>query len=396
MNLKTKKAIIVAGLILIVGSIILYIQNDDWLLQRKRSVKITKTKDVKQISSIAISGDHTNITLHQSDTDQLTVQMQGQVPVRDQPDLHMKIDDQELSIILKMKWGSNPFSFKRNFSTRLKVFLPKKVYQSIQLSAVEGDIDTTDLPLQSHRIELESKQGKIDASHMKTDTLITESTIKTQLKQIEANGIWIKTVSGGLKIRNNQEKETPDHQMKIENIGSSGDKVRLSGLQGVDQEVSVVSDTGLDLDFHLIKARLLHLTTFSGKLTIDDFQGYQLTGDLNGTKATIKNLNAQVILKGESTLTVDPMLISQGDHQLTFEDGDVHVKFRDMPTNLFVALQTEEGQIKSNLPIRIDHSLTKKSVYDRSIVGDVRRDPSKPYGQLLIHTRKGNIQVDAK
>lgn len=173
--------------------------------------------------------------------------------------LSVDILDRTLVIRLKeepRKWGI--FSFTANMkSPILKVQLPDKFYETIEMASDHGSINGN--RLQSTQIKAETDNGRISLEHMSAGECVVKSDNgEIDLKSIQAKKLRAKTDNGQLKLKNVQVNEV--------HVTSDNGAIVMKEIEG---DVRAKTDNGR---IHLVTAdieRNIALETDNGSILLE-------------------------------------------------------------------------------------------------------------------------------
>jgi lia operon protein LiaG len=191
------------------------------------------------ISRVEIDLSSSDVTVHSSDSDEFTVEMNGKISKKLKKKL--KLDVQEKGQTLKIGLaGEDQIKFNVGVlivDTNVEVFIPKKIYDSIQISTSSGDILIQDLKAKETLFDtssgdiiardlytgvnrFHSSSGEVELSNVTGDIEAESSSGDMIIDFINANGnLDAKTSSGDVSITYQEEPNS----LKIDFQGSSGE-----------------------------------------------------------------------------------------------------------------------------------------------------------------------------
>ncbi|WP_394121956.1 DUF4097 family beta strand repeat-containing protein [Planococcus donghaensis] len=173
--------------------------------------------------------------------------------------LSVDILDRTLVITLKeepRKWGI--FSFTANMkSPTLKVQLPDKFYETIEIASDHGSINGN--RLQSTQIKAETDNGHISLEHLSAGECVVKSDNgEIDLKSIQAKKLRAKTDNGQLKLKD----------MQVNEVYATSDNGAIV-MKEIEGDVRAKTDNGR---IHLVTAdieRNIALETDNGSILLE-------------------------------------------------------------------------------------------------------------------------------
>ncbi|CAG9610798.1 DUF4097 family beta strand repeat-containing protein [Pseudoneobacillus rhizosphaerae] len=191
------------------------------------------------ISRVKIDLSSSDVTVHSSDTDEITVEMNGKISKKLKKKL--KLDVQEKSKTLKIGLaGEDQIKFNIGVlivDTNVEVFLPQKIYDSIQIDTSSGDILIQDLKAKETIFDtssgdiiarnmytevnrFHSSSGEMELSNVTGDIQAESSSGDMIIDYVNANGnLDAKTSSGDVSVTYRNEPNS----LAIDFQGSSGE-----------------------------------------------------------------------------------------------------------------------------------------------------------------------------
>ncbi len=216
------KRIAVIGIILlgvgVIGTVLTFNSNG-----KQEIVKETKTIEAENIKDIKIDTDNAKVEIVSTDESKITLEQSGIKKNMDKGNLKVDIAGEKLVIQLKDKQFKF-FSF--NFFDKLsiiKVYVPKRVYQSLEIMSNNGRIEVADI--NAKKVKLDTDNGRIDLDNIKGSLL----TVKSDNGRIEANKIDVTvfkgyTSNGRIDLKQVQASET--------NLETDNGKILLNDVTG--------------------------------------------------------------------------------------------------------------------------------------------------------------------
>jgi DUF4097 and DUF4098 domain-containing protein YvlB len=166
--------------------------------------------------------------------------------------------------------------------------------------------------------------------------------------------------------------------------------MNLSKLTG--EHVQFSSDEG-NVQIKNLKASHISLFSLYGSISLQDAEG-KLNGKTNSGDLNISRCNCWMIVNSNSgDINVDQVTPLFASNEFTTDYGNVTFQFRSTPTDLYMALTSESGSMKNNLPIKKITDKDDDYYGKRYIKGTIGRGLG---ANLLIGTQKGNINVILK
>ncbi|MXQ55713.1 DUF4097 family beta strand repeat-containing protein [Shimazuella alba] len=342
--MKKDRKIWVVLLIIMVIAIagIIYYRTDLFQTKPKddrKSVSQLKDGDGKSAKVIGIYSEIANLHVHKSENGQMQAKISGKMPKQDN---------------VELKW------IKRGQQMQLNV-----IYKINDLKAEkEAEQDTTEEEKQKFSAQLNldvsipSKFYDAIELHTKGGNLLSD--IPLSASEIEVN-----TGAGSANLAN-----------------ISGDQVHFKA-----------DDEG-NIQLKNVKAGYMTLTSWDGNQSLQGYQGGNIKFEAQGGDINLSQITGGMMtLKTESgNMKIDQIKPSFLSYELWTESGNVDFTFHTIPTNLYLALTSESGKMKNNLPIKKIIDKDADYYQKRYIKGTLGNGT----GNVLIDTKKGNINVSLK
>ncbi|TCS93088.1 DUF4097 family beta strand repeat-containing protein [Hazenella coriacea] len=181
-----------------------------------------KQIDGKEINQVKINSKLSNINIYPSPNDQIELKLEGTVNQKADIDFQVSAENHQLSITVDYI-NKFPMSFKLSH-LNLDVYLPEKVYDSVNIKSDIGEI-SIDQKLLAKKLELKSDIGEIEVDEFEGDELICTSNLgDMKLKKINAS-FDIKTETGSVdmnsvsSLKNNNKIKTQLGNVNVELSG---------------------------------------------------------------------------------------------------------------------------------------------------------------------------------
>ena len=159
--------------------------------------------DNQEIRNLDIHFSSADVQVLPTNEDNIIIEVNGEVTERQKDEFQLDIEENGENLEVKFK-RSNHF-FQIGFSivdTTIKVYLPEKIYDSVQVRTSSGDIDTRGV--NARQIDLLVSSGRITAEDQKAE----HSLLKTSSGKIVATNVignmTARTSSGDITIRNDE------------------------------------------------------------------------------------------------------------------------------------------------------------------------------------------------
>ncbi|MCM3742562.1 DUF4097 family beta strand repeat-containing protein [Sporosarcina luteola] len=180
-------------------------------------------------TKVDIEVQHGSLTVLPSDTAETRIELTG---TKEKLELTAEVLGDTLRIKLKNK---THWLFLFNFNTKgvaLKVFIPKKLYQSISMKSDNGRIHAEKLI--GKQIECRTDNGRIELSELAATSLEAETDNgRIEISKVQSDRLKAKTDNGRVTMRH----------VEAESIYAESDNGRIEFDQ-VDGELTAITDNG--------------------------------------------------------------------------------------------------------------------------------------------------------
>ncbi|SHE53185.1 Putative adhesin [Seinonella peptonophila] len=254
--IKVGLALLIVGMI---GTVVILSQGAAPLLKRIKAdakpIHIQKISNGKETKNIKINSELSDIQILESNSDQVKMELKGSIMKKDQVDLITLSEGENLVVQVDYTEDKGlKFDFGVNQNLELKVFLPKKAFETVRLQTVNGEIKS-DLLLQANQIEIETTNGALALSNLQAKKIEgTSQNGDIGFKQVKAESLNMQTVNGEIHLQDYQ-----GHQV----TGQSS-----SGAININKV-----DATLDLESTNGTIQVDQLTQFKGKNSVQSTNG---------------------------------------------------------------------------------------------------------------------------
>lgn len=281
-----------------------------WGEGRGRCVEGTSfpARDLKAVDVQVTNGD---VTLHLLEDPEADVMVDGDVE-----QLELRVSEDGVLSVRQGKTVSSSFFFGRGLaSTDVELYLPKRHWQRLQISTVNGDITVADAP-EASQLVIRTNCGDV----------MVEGAVCSQFVFDAASGdIRAEDIIGSVQVN------TSSGDIDLSGTLADVSAASLSGdmtITGSVQSLSASTTSGdIDLDTDVLPVQL-HLATKSGDCTVEmpDGMGFALrfetvSGDLTSDFAMVGPIGSR---SGEA------VYLDGGDRNYTVSSvsGDIHLYSR--------------------------------------------------------------------
>ncbi|WP_028778061.1 DUF4097 family beta strand repeat-containing protein [Shimazuella kribbensis] len=338
---KNLKVVLLLFFIIVIGIIaIVYYRINASVPQPKDDRKtVNQLKDMDSTSAnvIEINSLDADLYLHKSKNDQMQAKLSGKIPKQDNVELRWTKQGKELYLDVVYKVNDALETGKNEEEEDDQKGLPAKISLDVSIPSKVYD-----------SIKISTSGGDLTAD-----------------MPLQGNEIKITTWAGSSKLAN-----------------LSADQIHVDSREG-------------NIQLKNVKAGFMTLTSFSGNVSLQDYQGGNLKGEtqdgdmsLSGIHGGMINLNTK-----SGDIHVDQTSPLPASNEITTKGGNVTFQFGMVPTDLYLALTSESGNMKNNLPIKKITDKDDDYFGKRYIKGTIGRGLG---ANLLIGTQKGNINVILK
>lgn len=277
-----KRISILASILLIIGvtGIIFTIKSQFQPLETLEE----KMVDSNNFNKVNLHTNNGGVTVLPTDDDQAKVELLG----RNDQDytFNVSIEAETLHIELKTKRKIVNFNFRSDVA--IDVYLPKDLYEKIEIKSDNGQIELTDL--QSNEVIANTNNGLVQLNNIASNSLLAETNNgRVNVKNIQSNTIKVSTDNGRVSLEH----------VEGNIVGESGNGV-----------ISLITD-------HL--DRSLDLKTSNGKIDI------QTANPPTNAILDLKTGNGSIRVFGEKDWDT---IIGDGEHiiKLMTDNGKITIK----------------------------------------------------------------------
>ncbi|MFD2445413.1 DUF4097 family beta strand repeat-containing protein [Bacillus sp. CGMCC 1.16607] len=201
----------------------------------------------KNISDIEVELSSTDVTVHSTSDKEITVELNGKISKKLKKKLNLDVKEKGDTLKISLD-GEDQIKFNIGvliIDTNIDIYLPEKLYDSINVDISSGDIDLKELKAKEYSLETSSgdisakdidgvqsninaTSGDIDLKNVKGDISIvsTSGDINIHNKEVFGN-IETKATSGDVTVEFDKQPES----LAIDFNATSGDgKVSLDGV----------------------------------------------------------------------------------------------------------------------------------------------------------------------
>ncbi|MCH5586121.1 DUF4097 domain-containing protein [Shimazuella sp. AN120528] len=285
--MKNNTKVILTALIIValIGAGIVYFRSD--LFQTKpvddrKVVNQVKNVDGTSAKIIGIYSSRADLHLHKSSNGQMQAKINGKIPKQDKVEL--KWSKQGKGIYLKVYYLENDMKTEREKEKQafpdelsLDVFIPSKVYDSIEMSTHDGNV-TSDIPLQASEMKVDTQEGSVNLTNISGDQVQFKSDEgNIQLKKVNAGYMTLTSWEGNISLTDsvgqvNGESHSGNINITRYNgsmiLKSSTGNIKAEQIAPVYTSDEITTDSGnVDFAFQTLPTNLyLALTSESGSL----------------------------------------------------------------------------------------------------------------------------------
>lgn len=202
------------------------------------NVEINESKvvDGDKITSIDIHSSSPNVYLIPSDSDEIIIELTGEVSSKLKNSFSLDVDTSRDKLSVKVNRKSETI---RNIfgtiviRTKLEIYVPEKMYDSISINTSSGKIEIEDLHAKS--FDLRASSGKIDIENIiaEKDFNARTSSGRIEVSNSEAASLNTSASSGSITLKN--------IQTSTMNIATSSGSIELSDSMG---EITAAASSG--------------------------------------------------------------------------------------------------------------------------------------------------------
>lgn len=174
-------------------------------------------------------------------------------------------------------------------------------------------------------------------------------------------------------------------------VDTKAGEVNLTDISG--DQVHFTADEG-NIQLKKVRAGYMTLSTWEGNQFLQDFQGGNIKSETYSGNITFNQVTGGMMTLNTKSgnIKVDQVQPSFLSYEITTEEGNVAYTFHTLPANLYLALTSESGTMKNSLPTKKMIDKDADYYHRRYMKGTLGNGT----GNLLIDTKKGNIDVSMK
>ncbi|WP_264738908.1 DUF4097 family beta strand repeat-containing protein [Cytobacillus firmus] len=194
-----------------------------------------KTFSGKNLKEVSIHSELANVILYPADDDEVKMELKGKTTKKLKTEFQTSVNGETLNISVKQKdksFFNINFGFLNNNDVDLNVYLPKKIYDSLEFNTTLGDI-STDYKLTAKQATIKTEMGDV------------------QLTRFEGKKIVGKTALGDIEIKDLNaafDFQTDKGDVNLQSVLAFNNENKIKSALG-DVEVGVSEDPeGLALD----------------------------------------------------------------------------------------------------------------------------------------------------
>jgi DUF4097 and DUF4098 domain-containing protein YvlB/uncharacterized protein YxeA len=308
-----RKIIVIGVILFIIGlagaSIMVY---NKTALETATPFKQEKKTDGTNVKQVKVTSDAVDLEIYPSPNNQITATFTGTKQKNMTTDLQLKTtkDSVEIRATLdewkKRQWIHLNFGIEQQ-PTKVAVYLPKKQYEALELNTSNGDI---------------------------------------QVKDYQGNTVTATTNNGDIKLQNTKSVihlQSQHGDISLEQIPSFAENNTITTSSGDIHVKSTVTPTQKS-------TAQLSLKTNFGDISLDGYQGKQLTAVTSNGDINVSNIDSVFTINSSNgDVKLNAITDFYARNQVETSNGDINVSVGHDPKSLNVSLSGSE--VQSDFPI---------------------------------------------
>jgi lia operon protein LiaG len=248
------------------------------------NINETQVVDGEKITSIDISASSAGVYLIPTDRDEITIELTGSVSSKLRNSFSLDVDTNRDKLTVNVKRKSE--TIKNIFgvvtiNTKLEVYIPEKVYDSISIQTSSGKVSIGDLDAKSFAVN--SSSGSINLSDIiaEKDITVQSSSGRIAVSNSQTKSVSASASSGSITL-DSVVAETM-------NVAASSGRIEL--IESVGAITAAASSGSINIDQKQLAGNI-NVSTSSGRVAINipdipsaivDFKGSSGKGTVNLT-----------------------------------------------------------------------------------------------------------------
>jgi DUF4097 and DUF4098 domain-containing protein YvlB len=349
------RKIIYIGIILfiigLVGSATMIYNNIG--LQEETPFQHEKKADGSSINKVIVTSNSVDIELYPSPNNQITAKFTGAKQKNVKTDLQLTTNGDTVEIYANRE-EQKPrtwINFDLNTidqPTKVVIYIPKKQYETLVMETSHGDI------------RLENFKGDLAKATTKNGDITLKNTEATLAIQSGHGDI---TLQEPITLKGNNSIST-----------SSGD---------------IQVQSKYDPNASNNKTTSLNLQTSHGDITLNGYQGNQLTTKSESGDVTLQNIDTAFHIRSNNgDVTIQSVNKFQANNDVTTSNGDIHVSVGHEPKSLNINFVGSE--VESDFPIQTIGTTTSSDYETNSLKGVIGANSSES-PVLNMQTHNGDV-----
>ncbi|MEW8956651.1 DUF4097 family beta strand repeat-containing protein [Clostridium sp.] len=248
------------------------------------SINIDQNESIslKDISKISVSTSFSDVKVMYNEESDLKVALRGNTRgMMSNNDMELNVNSSNGEVIIKeiSNNGMHNNGMHMNFSdVKLLLYIPKDYSKAIDISTVSGDMDLSQVDLNTTDMNLNSISGDIEANNINTKNIgITSKSGSVDINKLISSSLKSSQISGEININyfeGAMEVETTSGDIEIKSNKIDGP----SKINSISGEVDLYINPNLNLSFDI--------NSVSGDVSVEN--SLNTSGVINKSKGSIK------------------------------------------------------------------------------------------------------------